>query len=177
VSAHPGAARAGSRSFKLYVSPPAEHLREAFNATLEVLTEVRAPSFKIGRDLYGVLRPDKLVAYFGSREAVHDAGDRLRRRLEGMPAQGVPFTAALDAEELLSWGTDPPRGEHLLAWQGPSWRRWITDRLAVALLSAKAAAATALEPWQFALDRLRLEGIETTTWTPATTIWNQSTRE
>jgi hypothetical protein len=177
VSAHPGAGQAASGSFKLYVSPRGEHLREAFNATLDVLTEVRAPGFKVGRDLHGVLRPDKLVAYFSSREAVHETGDRLRRRLEGMPAQGVPFTAALDAEGLLSWGTDPPRSEHLLAWQGPSWRRWVTDRLAVALLSAKAATPTTLEPWQFALDRLRLEGIETTTWTLATTIWDQATKE
>jgi hypothetical protein len=177
VSAKPEAARAGSQSFKLYVSPRGEHLREAFNATLEVLTELRAPSFKIGRDLHGVLRPDKLVAYFGSRDAVHEAANRLRPRLEGMPAQGVPFTAALDADGLLSWGADPPRDEHLLAWQGHSWRRWITDRLAVALLSAKAGAPTTLEPWQFALDRLRLEGIETTTWTPATMIWDQVTKE
>jgi hypothetical protein len=177
ASAYPEGARAGSRSYKLYVSPRGEHLREAFAATLEVLTEVRAPSFKIGRDLYGALRPDKLVAYFGSLEAVQEAGDRLQQRLEGMPAQGVPFTAALDEQGLLSWGTDPPRGEHLLAWQGPSWRRWVTDRLAVALLSAKAAAPTTVEPWQFALDRLRLEGIDTTTWTPATTIWDRARKE
>jgi hypothetical protein len=172
TSAQAGTARIGSRSFKLYVSPHGDHLREAFTATLEVLTAVRAPSFKIGRDLSGVLRPDKLVAYFDRLEAVHEAGERLLRRLEGMPAQGVPFTAALDEAGLLSWGTDPPHGEHLLAWQGPSWRRWITDRLAVALLSAKATAPATLEPWQFALDRLRLEGIDTTTWTPATTLWD-----
>jgi hypothetical protein len=172
VSAQPGTARLGSRSFKLYVSPDGDHLREAFTTTLKVLTEVRAPSFKIGRDLFGVLRPDKLVAYFDSLEAVREAADRLLRRLEGMPAQGVPFTAALDESGLLSWGTDPPRGEHLLAWQGPSWRRWITDRLAVALLSAKAAAPATLDPWQFALDRLRLEGIDTTTWTPDATLWD-----
>jgi hypothetical protein len=166
-----------ARSYKLYVSPRCEHLSEAFDATLEVLTAVRAPSFKIGRDLYGVLRPDKLVAYFGDFEAVREAGDRLRRRLEGMPAQGVPFTAALDEAGLLSWGMDPPRSEHLLAWQGPSWRRWITDRLAVALLSARAAPPGPLEPWQFALDRLRLENIDTTTWTPAATLWNETRKE
>jgi hypothetical protein len=177
VSAHPDRARVGSRSFKLYVSPGGEQLREAFTATLEVLTAVRAPSFKVGRDLSGVLRPDKLVAYFDRLDAVREAGELLRRRLDGMPAQGVPFTAALDPAGLLSWGTDPPRGEHLLAWQGPSWRRWITDRLAVALLSAQAAAPATLEPWQFALDRLRLEGIDTTTWTPAATIWDPANKE
>jgi hypothetical protein len=177
ASADPGAPRLGSHSYKLYVSPRGEHLREAFAATLDVLTDVRAPAFKVGRDLYGVLRPDKLVAYFDRAEAVHEAGERLRRRLGGVPAQGVPFTAALDETGLLSWGTDPPRDEHQLPWQAPSWRRWITDRLAVALLSARGAPALTLEPWQFALDRLRLEGIDTSTWTPAASIWDTARKE
>jgi hypothetical protein len=161
-----------ARSYKLYICPRSEHLRDGFRATLEVLTEVRAPQFKIGKDVYGVLRPDKLVAYFGCLEEVRETAERLRQRLQGMPAQGVPFTAPLDDAGLLSWGMDPPRGEHLLPWQGPSWRRWVTDRLAVALLSAKATPRGSLEPWQFALDRLRLEGIDTTSWSPDQGMWD-----
>jgi hypothetical protein len=171
-----GGAPVAGRCYKLYVSPRAEHVREGFQAAVEVLTEVHAATFKIGKDVYGMLRPDKLVAYFGSLDEVHGTAERLRRRLKGLPAQGVPFTADVDGEGLLSWGLDPPRGEHLLAWQGPSWRRWITDRLAVALLSAKVAAPGPLAPWQFALERLRLEGIDTTTWSPARNLWEETSR-
>jgi hypothetical protein len=163
-----------SLSYKLYISPHCEHLRDAFRATAEVLSEVRAPSFKIGKDIYGILRPDKLVAYFARFDEVIEAAHRLQRRLKGMPAQGVPFTADIDEEGLLSWGMDPPRSECLLAWQGPSWRHWITDRLAVALLTAKAAPAQPLPPWRFALDRLRLEGIDIDSWAPAASIWDNT---
>jgi hypothetical protein len=32
-----------------------------------------------------------------------------------------------------------------------------------------------MEPWQFALERLRLDGVDTATWTPVETIWQGST--
>jgi len=163
----------GGPGYKLYVSPRCEGIREAFAATLEAIAQAGAHHFKIGNDIYGILRPDKLVAYFDRFEAVQDAAGRLGQRLKDLPAHGVPFTAALDKDGLLSWGMDPPREQHLLAWQGPSWRRWITDRLAVSILSAKAAQSGPVEPWQFALNRLKLEGIDPSTWTPTQAIWDQ----
>src|SRR5207248_2006408 len=96
---------------------------------------------------------------------------------EGMPAHGVPFTAQIDAKGLLSWGMDPPHSEHLLPWQGPSWRYWITDRLAGALISANRTNAREVKPWQFALERLQLEGIDTTTWLPSASLWEQAKPE
>jgi hypothetical protein len=42
-------------------------------------------------------------------------------------------------------------------------------RLARDLLAARQAAAP--EPWRFALDRLRLEGVDTETWTPGALLW------
>jgi hypothetical protein len=162
---------AEAREYKLYVSPRAEQIREALTAALEAGARTRARHLKIGHDIYGLLRPDKLVLYFERFEDVQEAAGRLRQQLKGMQAHGVPFTAALDEEGLLSWGMDPPRGTPLLPWQGPSWRRWTTDRLAVALLSAKSASPAPVEPWQFALDRLRLEGIDPSTWVPAQALW------
>jgi uncharacterized SAM-binding protein YcdF (DUF218 family) len=72
---------------------------------------------------------------------------------------------------------DPPASERPLAGGRESWRLWLTHRLARALLAARAArasgpttgstaGATAAEPWQIALERLRLEGVSTETWTP-----------
>jgi hypothetical protein len=162
----------GAREYKLYVSPRCDQLREALAATLEAASQAGGRHLKVGNDVYQILRPDKMVAYFDRFENVQEAARQIDKRLQGMAAHGVPFTAALDEAGLLSWGMDPPRRTYLLSWQGPSWRRWITDRLAAALLSAKSAPPGAVEPWQFALDRLRLEGIDTDTWAPAQALWD-----
>ncbi len=158
-------------TFKLYVSPRVEHLAEAFRVVVETLTGAATPSFKVGRDLCGVLRPDKLVIYCSGREAVTETAERLLGRLDGMPAHGVPFTAAVDEEGLLSWGVDPPRRERLVPWRGGSWRRWLTDRLAAALIAAAAANAE-MSPRRFALERVRLEGIDPVSWAPAAELFH-----
>jgi hypothetical protein len=159
-------------TFKLYVSPGVEHLADAFRVVTESLTAPATISFKVGRDLCGVLRPDKLVVYCACRDAIDQAAEQLRRRLEGMPAQGVPFTAAIDEDGMLSWGVDPPRRERSVPWRGSSWRHWLTDRLAAALIAARTAGTDAVEPCQFALERLRLEGIDPLTWAPADGLFN-----
>jgi hypothetical protein len=162
-----------SHPYKLYVSPHTAYLCEALEAVLAVFTEMRVPAFKVGKDALSLLRPDKLVAYFAQFQDVHEVAERLHAKLMGMPAHSVPFTAALDAQGLLSWGVDPPRSEYLLARHGMSWRRWITDRLAIALVSAQQAPAKGLEPWQFALLRLEAAGISTTTWTQKEELWER----
>jgi hypothetical protein len=59
---------------------------------------------------------------------------------------------------------DPVDGKRPLAWQEhESWRLWLTNRLAAALLSA---AGTVDEKVAFALERVRHEGVDTTTWIP-----------
>jgi hypothetical protein len=165
-------------TYKLYVSPRCEALREAFPATVEVASALKAPRFKVGKDVYGLLRPDKIVVYFERFEEVQEAADRLRQRLGGCPAHGVPFTAELAGEGLLSWGTDPPPERQTLDWQErESWRLWLTNRLATALLAARAARSRVVEPWQFALERVRLEGVDTQRWTPARSIWRDGVPE
>jgi hypothetical protein len=134
---------------------------------MEVLTDSRAHHFKVGCDAPGLLRPDKMVAYFSSFESLQDAARRIGAALAGCETQGVPFTAALQADGLLSWGIDPAPDKVTLSWQEhPSWRLWVTNRLAVALVAARGARNSGLEPWRFALERLRLENVDTDTWTP-----------
>jgi hypothetical protein len=163
------------RVYKLYISPTCDEARPAFDAVVETLPELGAVSFKTGNDLYELLRPDKIVLYFWEQDVLHDAAERLRSRLVGCAAHGVPFTAALDEDGLLSWGIDPPSRQQTPGRQGPeSWRLWVTNRLATALLAAKTSPSRELEPWQFALARLGLDGVDTETWTPMAAIWPDS---
>lgn len=158
-------------TWKLYVSPAPEVLPESFGAILEALAAARAPHFKVGADAWGILRADKIVAYFPSFELLAAAADALASRLSGMPAQGVPFTSEIGGDGLISWGVDPPREESALG--GESWRLWLTHRLARALISARSADAGS-EPWRFALERVRLEGVDTDTWTPGAMLWKRN---
>jgi hypothetical protein len=160
-------------TYKLYVSPAIDDLPEAFAATLHVLSACGAASFKVGRDLHGLLRPDKLVAYFASHDHLREAIDPLARMLQGCRAQGVPFTADAGGDGLLSWGIDPPAPTNGTGndARSESWRAWVTSRLAAALLSAKATGSGAMAPWRFALERVRLDGVDTDTWTPSSSIW------
>ncbi len=160
-------------TWKLYVSPLPDALPEAFGAILDALTAARAPQFKVGADAWGILRADKIVSYFPSFERLAAAADAIAARLSGLPAQGVPFTSEIGGNGLLSWGVDPPR-EDSPSGTGESWRLWLTHRLARALLSARASRTATGDPWRFALERVRLEGVDTDTWTPSATLWKRS---
>lgn len=166
----------GQVIFKLYVSPRPEALAAAFEAVCEVCPE----RFKVGADAAGLLRPDKLVVYFRDFESLTREARRLARLLEGIPAHGVPFTAPVCADGLLSWGVDPPESERLLSWrQRESWRLWLTNRLAAALVQARAAGAEAaapLPPWRFALERVRCQGVDTDRWVPGAQLWPEASR-
>lgn len=160
--------------YKLYVSPRAEALSEAFSAAAETFGETGVQRFKVGRDIYGILRPDKLVAYFPREEQLRETAERLFGRIGGMAAHGVPFTCELHGDGLLSWGMDPPKRTQVLPWQErQSWRLWVVNKLATALLAVKTQSSHAVEPWKFALERVRLDGIETNSWTPSPDIFRR----
>ncbi|WP_213433358.1 MULTISPECIES: hypothetical protein [Lysobacteraceae] len=148
---------------KAYVSPMPSAFVEVFERLMKVFDALPVCGFKIGSDTEQLLRPDKCVVYLPDRKALEELCAALSPIVATLPAHGVPFTAALESRGVLSWGADPPRDDARLPWQGPSWRRWITDRLAVTLCGG---ARLAESPLQFALERLRLEGVDTTTWAP-----------
>jgi hypothetical protein len=168
-SSSSGAAGSASPTWKLYVSPLPAALPESFGAILNALTAARPSQFKVGARAEGLLRPDKIVAYFDSFERLAEGVAAVGERLHGVPVQGVPFTAEIGGDGLVSWGVDPPAGERS-PWGGrESWRFWLARRLARALLAAR--SETGAEPWRFALERLRLEGIDTDSWTPGALLW------
>lgn len=158
-------------TWKLYISPMPDALPGSFGDILEALAAAKAAQFKVGADALGILRADKIVSYFPSFERLAAAAEALEARLSGIPAQGVPFTSEIGGQGLLSWGVDPPREESAFGG-GESWRLWLTHRLARALVSARSAQTS--EPWQFALERVRLEGVDTDTWTPGAVLWKRS---
>ena len=173
--AGPNGRQSGDR-FKLYVSPLPESVPAAFEAAVDVAGKVGAVALKVGNDATSLLRPDKIILYFAAFDGVAAAAARLSSELAGCPSQGVPFTAELaDSDGLLSWGMDPPRSEHMLEWQErESWRLWVTNRLALALVAARRDGGV-LEPWQYALARIEFEGVDATTWTPRGELWAEAT--
>lgn len=163
---------------KLYISPLPHSLPEAFATMIAVLDHFPVLQFKLGGDAGGVLRPDKLVAYFTDAVALAEAGQALADRLAGLPAQGVPFSAELGGDGLLSWGVDPPPGERPLSWlPTESWRYWVVRRLAVALIEARRGGVDrGMPPERFALERLRMEGVDVERWVPSASMWREGER-
>jgi hypothetical protein len=166
-----------SVSFKLYVSPTTETLPAAVAAVATALADAPGMTgFKVGRTVDAVARPDKMVAYFSSLEELHAAASRLRDQGGDCRPHGVPFTAGVTDDGLLSWAIDPPHGStggHARV----SWRTWVTTRLADYLLDAPTGGGPGGgpggpgggpdgEPWQVALARLALDGVDTGNWVP-----------
>ncbi|HEX8939196.1 MAG TPA: hypothetical protein VF763_03445 [Candidatus Limnocylindrales bacterium] len=168
-------------SFKLYISPTLETTARALAAAASGLADAEGClGFKIGRSVEGLLRPDKMVAYFETLDALNEGAAAVQEAAAGCQPQGVPFTAAVTGDGLLSWAIDPPRR---LRDGGPgrmSWRSWVTGRLADHLLSSRLAARqlppadpapgdpAPVDPpaWQAALARLALDGVDPATWVP-----------
>jgi hypothetical protein len=155
-------------SCKLYVSPRPTQFTTAVRTALDVLAGTGAMTVKFGGDANGVLRPDKLVAYFSEFAALRCAAQCLESALAGCPVHGVPFTAELGADGLLSWGMDPPAAIGV----GVSWRSWLTLQLARAMIEAKRSGAA--EPWRCALERVRARGVDPDTWVPRSDLWTHA---
>jgi len=157
-----------SHCWKLYLSPKPGDLPRAFAAAVGRLHDLGAVSFKVGGDAPGILRPDKMVAYFQEKQQALDAGRDLTGVLKDVSSQGVPFTAHIEgANGLLSWGVDRLPAANEPSWApSESWRVRVTHRLAVALVAALRRDPPPVEPWRFALGRIRLEGVDPATWAP-----------
>lgn len=164
----------GAATYKLYVSPALEELPGAWSAIVEGLTAGGAFEIKVGANAAGLLRPDKLVAYFTTQSALSAAADRLAGRLRDRAPHGVPFTAEIAGDGLLSWGLDPADDPHdpALGWRSGgaaerSWRHWLALQLARSLVAARADGERGAGAVRFALRRVGLAGVDPGTWTPS----------
>jgi hypothetical protein len=142
--------------FKLYVSPKSAEVLDVIPVVARTLAG-RAVQFKVGRQLLGVLRPDKIVAYFTDRELLAETAEELAGELVGVGAHGVPFTAPLGSDRLLSWAADPPR---------TSWRHWVCSQSAEALLSARPTASSPDQIVERVLQTLAALGVNLATFSP-----------
>ncbi len=159
--------RSNPLTYKLYVSPACSDIPRAFEAVAESVARSDAFHWKVGSDVYGLLRPDKVVVYFRDYADLQTTAADILQRLQGCAAQGVPFTAELAPSGLLSWGIDPPAERYAAPWKvRESWRSRICDILAGALVQANALPASGTHAWTYAMERLRLEGIDARTWAP-----------
>jgi hypothetical protein len=160
--------------YKLYVSPDINFMPQAFAAVLGVASR-GALSFKIGADAAGLLRPDKMVLYFPDKESLFQVASDIAALIKEAPAHGVPFSAEITGDGLLSWGMDPPESERVVAWQEPeSWRLWVVRRLAAAMIAAQTEPSGSVPPRRFAVERLRLEGVDVDRWTPSASVWSSN---
>jgi hypothetical protein len=154
--------------FKLYVSPACDEARTTFQIVAEVVADSAAFYWKAGNSLYGLLRPDKMVVYFFEFAEMQATAARLLEKLDGCAAQGVPFTAGVDAGGLLSWGIDPsPEG---ISLQPESWRVRLCNLLGAALVLAKTTEHDGVSTVRFAKERLRMEGVDPSTWAPTSSL-------
>jgi hypothetical protein len=147
---------------KLYVSPRPEALVDAFPRIAEAFVGAGVRSFKVGRGIEGLLRPDKVIAYFEDRTHLEAVAAAIERSLGGCPVQGVPFTAEVGGDGLLSLGVDPPASAAAV-----SWRSWVTKRLAASLLApgvAEQRAAPDGDPVAAVLAELRRGGVDPDRW-------------
>jgi hypothetical protein len=164
---------------KLYVSPAPAAIPEAFAATVAAATAHQALAFKAGAGPYGLLRPDKLVIYFRHRDDLYAAAAALTDALAGAPAHGVPFTAGITPDGMISWAADPPTHAGVIGGAASeSWRSWLTTQLAAALIAGRTTGPRAPDqadpvhdPVRFALRRAAALRIDPRTWIPADTVW------
>ncbi len=158
--------------FKLYINPHVRHLAAAGRTIFAVLSMSPAAGFKVGSGVANLLRPDKCVAYFGSFDELQSTAAQLAQRLQGAPVQAVPFAAALTGDGLLSWGIDPPGNvAQYLPLGGVSWRRWLTDRIAAAIKTGRAANLTVEEIIGHVHRRTELFGVDPSSWAPRNVTW------
>lgn len=153
--------------YKLYVSPRPEAVPEVLPAFVEALTDSPAERFKIGPDASGLLRPDKIVVYLRDARQTAVVADALERALKGFEPHGVPFTAELAGDGLISWGGDPPPDAAPIGRRSESWRLSVCRRLAEYLLAARRDGLPRALAIDFALTRLSLDGVDVSSFAPA----------
>lgn len=148
-------------TYKLYLSPIPDAVPAFFNIAVPVLTRSNATGFKIGQTIDGLLRPDKMIAYFNNREDLFSAAKELEVLSNDIPAHGVPFTTQLDKSGLISFGIDHA---FLKLKRGYSWRTWVTEVLAKTILQAKTENLSMEFLFQYIKARLFTERINIDKW-------------
>jgi hypothetical protein len=145
---------------KIYVSPAVTALTVALPVVFGVATDLRVPAWKVGADVAGLHRPDKIVLYLPELPQAEEAAYALADRLTGVPAQGVPFTGQIGGSGIVSRGCDVGV---------TSWRAVVCTALSEELVRCRATlgpAAPAERVAAAALQHLAGIGYDVEGWSP-----------
>jgi hypothetical protein len=145
---------------KIYVSPAVCDLSATLGVILTHAPLLGVPAWKVGADLAGLHRPDKIVLYLASAERADRVAATLALALGSLAAQGVPFSGQVGATGIVSRGRDV---------DGTSWRASVCRQVAESLRAARAELgeqARAAEVADLALARLSDGGLDVKTWHP-----------
>lgn len=155
-----------SVTYKLYVSPALFCFKEVFAKTVSLLSASNAFGFKTGADHNGLARPDKFIIYFSSYNDMLITAKKLKKMLTGYAVHGVPFTAQLDDNGLISWGIDPPSDEVIQQLEGGSWRAGVAEKISAAITHAAANNISEDKIINHIQQKMLTERIDPSTWTP-----------
>jgi hypothetical protein len=153
-------------SYKVYFSPAPEALPAVFREVREAAAHSDAHAMKLGRNLPGILRPDKFIVYFPSYAPARDFARDLSAQLTPYPAHGTPFSYQVsDETALVTMGVDPPPrfGEKL------SWRFYIANKLALAIQGIRRTNAS--DPREYIHSYMHLMGVDSSLWRPINDNW------
>ena len=146
---------------KIYVSPAVRDIATTLGVILTHAPLLGVPAWKVGADLAGLHRPDKIVLYLASAERADRVALALALTLGGSAAQGVPFTGQVGATGIVSRGRDVA---------GTSWRADVCRLVAESLCATRVTLgpqARAADVADEALARLAGRGLDVETWHPA----------
>ncbi len=150
-------------------------LTNVLEIMFSVFRETEVTHFKIGKNLPGLCRPDKIVAYFDSKEHLLQISHALWEKIYPYSAHGVPFSAQLYDTGILSWGMDPPlKDRTITSIEYQSWRLWVVNMIASVIISLQFAyndgAITTEEFFTLLKKKVALEGVDYATWAPTDNI-------
>ncbi len=150
--------------FKIYLSPRPQDIRRVIHSFADALgARSRGGSvFKMAFPAAALRRPDKIVAYLPTFDALQQSLSRLVELSLEAKVQAVPFSAPVPRAPILSWGVDPPNEA---TGTGSSWRSWLTHQVAACAhaIPQTEAPAAALDHLKLAL---QLREIDPVSWLP-----------
>jgi len=150
----------GKLVHKVYVSPAVPNLAEALPTIFAVAIALGIQAWKVGADVPGLHRPDKVVLYLLTAAEADASGTALDAALNGLAPQGVPFTGQLGESGIVSRGLDR---------DGTSWRALVCRALAEALWQARDERGGDAAPQEVAEDAcaaLAASGYDVAHWMP-----------
>ena len=154
-------------SYKVYFSPLPRYLPDVFRIVRGEAANSEAFFMKVGRNLTGILRADKLIVYFARFDLAFDFARRMSETLAHFESQATPFSFQVHPESsLVSMGVDPPR----ILGERYSWRLYMTSKLSLAIQGARRTKAK--DPRGYVNTYMGMLGIDTIDWRPAREDWS-----